>query len=145
MDKDGLSILPATNITPLSSDPELKDAVPGMVRDLESSTGSLDEVEERTLLLEDEDEKAKTTEDRIEGDIGEEEVEQVADFASSVLAAISCWRYKAKALLFDQITTVRLSVTHCWQPPPYLSNICCTPTLSSACAPTVLLLECADA
>ncbi|XDV43782.1 hypothetical protein PO909_012192 [Leuciscus waleckii] len=39
-------------------------------------------------------------------------VEQVADFASSVLAAISCWRYRAKALLFDQITTDREG---CWE------------------------------
>lgn len=36
--------------------------------------------------------------------------EQVADFASSVLAAISCWRYKARALLFTRVATVRLTV-----------------------------------
>ncbi|XP_058254924.1 pleckstrin homology domain-containing family G member 3 isoform X2 [Hemibagrus wyckioides] len=33
--------------------------------------------------------------------------EQVADFASSVLAAISCWRYKARALLFTRVATNR--------------------------------------
>lgn len=120
MDKDRLSILPTTNVT-ARSNPELKTAVPGIVQnrqDLESSTSSLYDVKERRLRLE-EEEKAKTTsEDRIGGDNGEEEdlmgVEQVADFASSVLAAISCWRYRAKALLFDQITTVRLSVTYCF-------------------------------
>lgn len=75
VDKDRLSILPTTNVTALSSNPELKAAVPGMVpngQDLESSTGSLDDVKERRRLLE-EEEKAKTAEDRI-GDIGEEEV-----------------------------------------------------------------------
>lgn len=122
MDKDRLSTLPTTNVT-ARSNPELKTAEPGMVQngqDLESSTSSLYGVKERRLRLEEEEEeeeeKAKTAaEDRI-GDNGEEEdlmgVEQVADFASSVLAAISCWRYRAKALLFDQITTVRLSVTY---------------------------------
>lgn len=40
--------------------------------------------------------------------------EQVADFASSVLAAISCWRYKARALLFTRVPTVRLPVTICF-------------------------------
>lgn len=95
MDKDHLSVQPTT----VSSNPELKTAV----QDHESSTGTLDD-----SRLE---EKAKSAEDRSGGDNGEEEdlmgVEQVADFASSVLAAISCWRYRAKALLFDQITTVR--------------------------------------
>lgn len=40
--------------------------------------------------------------------------EQVADFATSVLAAISCWRYKARALLFTRVPTVRLTVTICF-------------------------------
>lgn len=38
--------------------------------------------------------------------------DQVADFASSVLAAISCWHYKARALLSTHFTTVRGSATH---------------------------------
>ncbi|XP_062863721.1 pleckstrin homology domain-containing family G member 3 [Trichomycterus rosablanca] len=33
--------------------------------------------------------------------------EQVADFASSVMAAISCWRYRARALLFTWVPTNR--------------------------------------
>lgn len=47
--------------------------------------------------------------------------EQVADFASSVLAAISCWRYKARALLFTRVPTVRLTVTICFSFP---SSLC---------------------
>ncbi|XP_067223522.1 pleckstrin homology domain-containing family G member 3 isoform X2 [Chanodichthys erythropterus] len=115
VDKDRLSILPTTNIMALSSNPELKASVPELVQkgqDHESSTGSLDDIKERRLLLEEEEEKAKMAEDRIGGDIGEVAVEQVADFASSVLAAISCWQYRAKALLFDQITTDR---DGCWE------------------------------
>lgn len=45
--------------------------------------------------------------------------EQVADFATSVLAAISCWRYKARALLFTRVLTVRLTVTIC-----FFSSLC---------------------
>lgn len=36
---------------------------------------------------------------------------QVADFASSMLAAISCWHYRARALLSMDFTTVRFSAT----------------------------------
>ena len=39
------------------------------------------------------------------------EDDQVADFASSMLAAISCWHYRARALLSMGVTTVRLSAT----------------------------------
>lgn len=143
MDKDHLSILPTT----VSSNPELKTAVPGMIQngqDHESSTGSLDD-----SRLE---EKAKSAEDRIGGDNGEEEdlmgVEQVADFASSVLAAISCWRYRAKALLFDQITTVRVTYrflfhVHNLAAASVQSHpICCMLRPISAFAPTDLMLKC---
>lgn len=34
--------------------------------------------------------------------------DQVADFASSVLAAISCWHFRARALLSTHFTTVRV-------------------------------------
>lgn len=51
-----------------------------------------------------------------EGDSYKEDVlledDQVADFASSVLAAISCWQNKARALLSTHFTTVRVSDTH---------------------------------
>lgn len=40
------------------------------------------------------------------------EGDQVADFASSVLAAISCWHYRARALLPTHFTTVRVSDTY---------------------------------
>ncbi|XP_026142433.1 pleckstrin homology domain-containing family G member 3 isoform X2 [Carassius auratus] len=104
VDKDRLSMLPTTT----NSNPELKTTEPGMIQNgqhHESSTGSLDDRE-----------KAKSAEDRIGGDNVEEEdlmgVEQVADFATSVLAAISCWHYRAKALLFNQFITDREG---CWE------------------------------
>ncbi|XP_050989725.1 pleckstrin homology domain-containing family G member 3 isoform X1 [Labeo rohita] len=113
VDQDRLSM---PTVTTMSSNPELKTALPGMIhnrQDHESSTGSLDDIKDSRLLQE---EKAQSAEDRIGGENAEEEdlmgVEQVADFASSVLAAISCWRYRAKALLFDQITTDREG---CWE------------------------------
>ncbi|XP_066550862.1 pleckstrin homology domain-containing family G member 3 isoform X2 [Amia ocellicauda] len=44
-----------------------------------------------------------------EGENEEDEIlmgdDQVADFASSMLAAISCWHYRARALLFARFTT----------------------------------------
>lgn len=40
------------------------------------------------------------------------EDDQVADFASSKLAAISCWHYRARALLSALFTTVRLTATN---------------------------------
>lgn len=46
--------------------------------------------------------------------------DQVADFASSMLAAISCWHYRAKALLFARFTTVRLSATNGLFTPPFV-------------------------
>ena len=51
-----------------------------------------------------------------EGDCYKEDIlmgdDQVADFASSMMAAISCWHYRARALLSAPFTTVRLSATH---------------------------------
>ncbi|XP_068194698.1 pleckstrin homology domain-containing family G member 3 isoform X2 [Antennarius striatus] len=48
-------------------------------------------------------------EDEKEGESYEEDIlmgdDQVADFANSVLAAISCWHYKARALLSTHFTT----------------------------------------
>lgn len=38
--------------------------------------------------------------------------DQVADFANSVLAAISCWHFQARALLSTHFTTVRVSANH---------------------------------
>ncbi|XP_052386188.1 pleckstrin homology domain-containing family G member 3 isoform X1 [Carassius gibelio] len=81
VDQDHLSILSATNVTTVSSNPELKTASPGMIQngqDRESSTGSLDDIKERRF-----EEKAKSAEDTIGGDDGEEEdlmgVEQERD------------------------------------------------------------------
>lgn len=64
---------------------------------------------ERGLELEEakeEEEGESYKEDILMGD------DQVADFATSVLAAISCWHYKARALLSTHFTTVRVSATH---------------------------------
>lgn len=61
-----------------------------------------------------EEEKGEKEEE--EGDSYKEDIlledDQVADFASSVLAAISCWQFKARALLSTHFTTVRVSDTH---------------------------------
>lgn len=152
VDQDRLSM---PTVTTMSSNPELKTALPGMIhnrQDHESSTGSLDDIKDSRLLQE---EKAQSAEDRIGGENAEEEdlmgVEQVADFASSVLAAISCWRYRAKALLFDQITTVRVTYRFLFHvcklaaATVHFVNripICCMLRLISAFAPTDLMLEC---
>lgn len=61
-------------------------------------------------------EEAKGEKEEEEGDTYKKDIlledDQVADFASSVLAAISCWQYKARALLSTHSTTVRVSDTH---------------------------------
>ncbi|KAM9707718.1 pleckstrin homology domain-containing family G member 3-like [Menidia menidia] len=58
------------------------------------SEGGLEKAQE-----EDEEEGESYKEDILMGD------DQVADFASSVLAAISCWHYRARALLSTHFTT----------------------------------------
>lgn len=72
------------------------------------------------------------SEEEEEGEIYKEDIlmgeDQVADFASSVLAAISCWHYRARALLSTHFTTVRVSATHgfpisCSIPPAYLYSL----------------------
>lgn len=73
---------------------------------------------EQEDLEEEEEEGESYKEDILMGD------DQVADFASSVLAAISCWHYKAKALLSTHFTTVRVCATHgfptsCFIPPAH--------------------------
>lgn len=60
--------------------------------------------------------------------------DQVADFASSVLAAISCWHYRARALLSTHFTTVRVSATYgfpisCSIPLAYQYSATLSPTL----------------
>ncbi|XP_056332391.1 pleckstrin homology domain-containing family G member 3 [Danio aesculapii] len=71
----------------------------------ESSSGSLDEVK----AVQEERGEQGLMENEEQGLMGNE---QVADFASSVMAAISCWRYRAKALLSDHVTTDREG---CWE------------------------------
>lgn len=64
------------------------------------------ELEKEEEAKEEEEEGESYKEDILMGD------DQVADFASSVLAAISCWHYRARALLSTHFTTVRVSATH---------------------------------
>lgn len=65
---------------------------------------------------EEQEEEEEEQEEEEEGDSYKEDVlmgdDQVADFANSVLAAISCWHYRARALLSTHFTTVRVSDTH---------------------------------
>ncbi|XP_036450083.1 pleckstrin homology domain-containing family G member 3 isoform X3 [Colossoma macropomum] len=82
-------------------------------------TNSLDrlsatDLEARRLEMpfqrEEEEKKEREVEEEQGGSAEEEEEilvkdEQVADFASSVLAAISCWHYRARALLFTRVPT----------------------------------------
>ncbi|XP_016106174.1 pleckstrin homology domain-containing family G member 3 isoform X2 [Sinocyclocheilus grahami] len=60
---------------------------------------------------------------------------QVADFASSMLAAISCWHYRARALLSMDFTTVRSSATKGILSYPTLT---CNMTCMSAKPPAML-------
>ncbi|XP_051501940.1 pleckstrin homology domain-containing family G member 3-like [Myxocyprinus asiaticus] len=115
VDIERRSMPPAANISSLSTNPvNLKAIIPVIVQngqeDLESSTGSLDDPSEKRLNGE-EEVRANNSEDRLEGENAEEEVlmgvDQVADFATSVLAAITCWQCRARALLSDQITMDR--------------------------------------
>ncbi|XP_052001213.1 pleckstrin homology domain-containing family G member 3 [Xyrauchen texanus] len=104
VDKERRSMPPTANISALSANQEV---VQNGLEDLESSMSSLDDLMQKRLH-EDEEQRVNHTEDRKEGCKTEEEVlmgvEQVADFASSVLAAITCWQYRARALLSNQIT-----------------------------------------
>lgn len=85
-------------------------------QDLESSTGSLYDPEESIRLDEEREAEQKNADDGEEGILMEDE--QVADFTSSVLAALSCLQYRARALLSHPITTVRLAVTRAFLTPP---------------------------
>ncbi|XP_052009357.1 pleckstrin homology domain-containing family G member 3-like [Xyrauchen texanus] len=111
VDIERRSMPPAAVSFSLSTNPvDLKAIIPVIVQngqeDLESSTSSLDVPSEKRLDGE-EKVRSKNSEDWLEGENAEEDVlmgvDQVADFATSVLAAITCWQYRA--LLSDQITT----------------------------------------
>lgn len=90
-----------------------------------------------------EQEKAEEEEEEVEGESCKEDIlmgdDQVADFASSVLAAISCWHYRARALLSTQITTVRVSATHRF--PISCSISPASPVLSATLSPTLALIS----
>lgn len=111
------SLQPATSVSTLTSSLGEPQAESQCAKNLISRRDSLEQLSptdndpkvgsspnEGPLDREEEGENYK--EDILMGD------DQVADFASSVLAAISCWHYKARALLSTHFTTVRVSATH---------------------------------
>lgn len=95
--KERRSLPPAADVSALSAEMRQNH------QDLESSTGSLYHPDGSRPHGEQEEEQ-KSADDR-----GEDE--QVADFTTSVLAALSCLQYRVRALLSHPITTVRFAVT----------------------------------
>lgn len=79
-------LIPSDNEEPVHSSPSLKGR---LMQDNEDEAEG-EESDSDDILMED---------------------NQVADFASSMLAAISCWHYRARALLSMDFTTVRFSAT----------------------------------
>lgn len=125
---DSCSLQPATSLSSLASNlsesqaprPCLEDGREelGFGRDTEETLRCEEERSEGSLgrkVPELEVEPQETPQEERESEEKEEESlvveDQVADFASSMLAAISCWHYRARALLFTRFTTVRLSAT----------------------------------
>ncbi|GLD62530.1 pleckstrin homology domain-containing family G member 3-like isoform X1 [Lates japonicus] len=117
---DRCSLLPATRVSTLASSLGEPQAERPHVDDLIPRRDSLEQLSptdsdpklgsspsEGELELE-KAEEAKEEEDD-EGESYKEDIlmgdDQVADFASSVLAAISCWHYRARALLSTHFTT----------------------------------------
>ncbi|XP_048083672.1 pleckstrin homology domain-containing family G member 3 isoform X1 [Alosa alosa] len=78
-------------------------------RSEDSLTQNVPEVEVELRETPKMEEKEKKEEEERGSEEKEEEIlmvdDQVADFASSMLAAISCWHYRARALLFTRLTT----------------------------------------
>ncbi|XP_054862071.1 pleckstrin homology domain-containing family G member 3 isoform X3 [Amphiprion ocellaris] len=112
---DRCSLQPASSVSTLTSSLGEPQAERPCVEDLIPRSDSLEQ-----LSATDSDPKlgSSPSEGRLEQEKAEEEEEgegykedilmgddQVADFASSVLAAISCWHYRARALLSTHFTT----------------------------------------
>lgn len=114
---DRCSLQPASSVSstlasslgqPLAEQQSVEDFITTSTNGCDVRVGS--SPTERAL----EPEEVKEAEDEDEeGNIYKEDIlmgdDQVADFASSVLAAISCWQYRSRALLSTQFTTVRVS------------------------------------
>ncbi|KAM4723726.1 pleckstrin homology domain-containing family G member 3-like [Anableps anableps] len=105
---DRRSLQPATSVSTLTSCVGEPQGERPCVEDLRNSLEQLNAVDsdssprEREVGLEQEkaiEEGESCKDDVLMGD------DQVADFASSVLAAISCWHYTARALLSTHFTT----------------------------------------
>lgn len=132
---DRCSLQPATSLSSLASTlsesqapyrPCLEDGHGelGFSKESEEKPGAEEDKSEDSLprnVLDIETQETPKMEEKEENERGSKEKEkeeeilmvddQVADFASSMLAAISCWHYRARALLFTRFTTVRLSAT----------------------------------
>ncbi len=80
------ALIPSDNEEPIHASPSLKARL--MPEDWDEAEGEGSDSDD--ILMED---------------------NQVADFASSMLAAISCWHYRARALISMDFTTVRFSAT----------------------------------
>ncbi|XP_063353750.1 pleckstrin homology domain-containing family G member 3 [Pelmatolapia mariae] len=119
------SLQPATSVSTLTSSLGEPQAESPCVEDLMLRRDSLEELSptdrdpKQGFLPSEgglEPEKAVEEEDVEDGESYKEDIlmgdDQVADFASSVLAAISCWHYRARSLLSTHFTTVRVSATH---------------------------------
>lgn len=119
---DRCTLQPATSVSTLASslgDPEserlcVEDFIP-MGDSLEQLNSAESDPKLPSIPSEEGLEQEKAVEKEEEGKSCKEDVlmegDQVADFASSVLAAISCWHYRARALLPLHFTTVRVSDT----------------------------------
>ncbi|XP_054470161.1 pleckstrin homology domain-containing family G member 3 [Anoplopoma fimbria] len=112
------SLQPATSVSTLASSLSESQAERPCAEDLIPRSDSLEQLSpsdsdpklgsppsEGGLTLE----KAEEAKEEEEGESYKEDIlmgdDQVADFASSVLAAISCWHYRARALLSTHYTT----------------------------------------
>ncbi|XP_068437016.1 pleckstrin homology domain-containing family G member 3 [Clinocottus analis] len=112
------SLQPATSVSTLASCLSESQAERPCVEDLMPRTKSLEQLSptDRDPKLDSppsegvlEPEKAEEAKEEEEGESYKEDIlmgdDQVADFASSMLAAISCWHYRARALLSTRFTT----------------------------------------
>ncbi len=104
------ALIPSDNEEPIHASPSLKARL--MPKDWDEAEGEGSDSDD--ILMED---------------------NQVADFASSMLAAISCWHYRARALLSMDFTTVRFSATAGTLSYPSLT---CNMTCLSAKPPAML-------
>ncbi|XP_028852266.1 pleckstrin homology domain-containing family G member 3 isoform X2 [Denticeps clupeoides] len=111
--RERLSLQPAISVDTLASKlAEPEDVRPGLEENGEELGRVGNSQSLQSLSYEDHRQEKAPTEDHMEQKEEHEDEEdilmvddQVADFASSMLAAISCWHYRARALLFTWSAT----------------------------------------